>query len=619
MSDSYTFRRPYHNLKQSMTEFFQSPAMASYGSSFYPRSMFEKPYLDMTYPEMQLPPYEPDWPGPPGDPTPPGPYPETNWPPFNYNPGWPDINWPDYPGFGPIPRPYLPDPQFGDVPGWNPPGFEPSWPDPTNPGEYPGFGGRTGEGFGERCNACAFDCIPAINCGDEILCRVQAQCVYDPGRGADCNLYTHQGGSSIPTGGSIDTSSINFYMTAGMARINYQMAMGLSVCGKGDPGWHVFGDFINAWLEKFGSNTCYLHIKPNCYKDKAKILVRFITMLCDDCESNEDTSCSPCLTAGIEGDYVTTDLEGGETVRLWAEALFDNMTNCCGHFSWGIVSGPGVLISSPGDLCRSRFVAPSQTETDQETEVGLYCTDGTTDGLELIDTVTFTVPGSDPCVDADPVTIVSPTAAGATISPGGSLTIEVDGGVGPFTWSVTGSGGNWSLDDEETEGRTNVLRLADADNCATNGASATVTVTDLCEDEASVSTVPIRNSQGQWTLTGYRYSDRSDFITAPTYCGACGSCIDGFTIAPIYEDATHRWTFPITGTYKTSGIMRNCSISASPCSLAAPWNAPSSGTCPEPPCGDGKACGGLCSFHSTYPASKAQVYAERVNYYTWSC
>jgi hypothetical protein len=80
------------------------------------------------------------------------------------------------------------------------------------------------------------------------------------------------------------------------------------------------------------------------------------------------------------------------------------------------------------------------------------------------------------CVDTDPL------AAGSnpeTVAQDDSATLLILDGVGPFEWSVSGSG--FSLESSTTSERSNTLYTT-VDACGT----ATITVTDVCEGEISI-------------------------------------------------------------------------------------------------------------------------------------
>jgi len=86
-----------------------------------------------------------------------------------------------------------------------------------------------------------------------------------------------------------------------------------------------------------------------------------------------------------------------------------------------------------------------------------------------------------------------------TIGQDTSVTVYVEGGVSPFTWTVSGTG--YTLAEARTSGRANTL-IASASACGT----ATITVTDECEDEV---VGQVRNTTGAWTFKG-------------AYCGVTG-------------------------------------------------------------------------------------------------
>jgi len=83
-----------------------------------------------------------------------------------------------------------------------------------------------------------------------------------------------------------------------------------------------------------------------------------------------------------------------------------------------------------------------------------------------------------------------------TIDPGGEADININGGIGPFTWEVDGTGfwfdEEYTLTEIETSELSAVL-YADDTACGT----ATITVTDA---SGSISTGYVRCTEGQWVL-----------------------------------------------------------------------------------------------------------------------
>ena len=576
---TYSFRKPYHSLKLSATEFFTQTVRPSWATDG-PESEFEKPYLDLSYPEMQLQIPVPDWP-PGGGGRP--------------NPEWPSWDWPEYP---PIEWPGWPDvpgidwPSDGIPVG---PGYDPDWPD----GGWPPWAPlpSNGEGVGERCKACAIGCVGALGCGDVIECRVLAECVYDPGHGASCSVYKWGGSQGAPRGGSIEVPGD--YYTAGMARIEAQVAMAFSTCPEGDPGWHVSGDYIEAWLENIGGNTCHLMIRPNCNKSSADIQVKYVTKLCEDCYERETHECGSC-TQDYTMQYETLEPEPGQVQELSITKLLDSLENCKQRFSWGIESGGGTL-SEPSGL-KTKFTAPS---SDCTTVVVVTCTDSDCPaGCEVASTE-FTANCGPTCEEAEAIVFTAPTSANAVVAPGGALTLTITGGVGPYTWSHDGIGGKWSLDYSETETGSNVLRFAsNSQSCATNGATVTVTVTDDCGVLVHTGAVVIRNSQGAWSNV---HSNGSSATPSGKTCGSTA------------VDIVLEW---LSSTLRQLAVLRVCYFNAGAGCAAYSGTLAYTGDAPQPTVGpDVGSCtaDSLCSDGSNCNGSTGLLRVSSSRYQQWIC
>jgi len=95
-----------------------------------------------------------------------------------------------------------------------------------------------------------------------------------------------------------------------------------------------------------------------------------------------------------------------------------------------------------------------------------------------------------------------------------TATIIVTDGCGPFSWEVSGTG--FTLAAASTTSRTNTL-IADGTACG----SATITVTDTCEDSC---TGYVRCTTGQWVLKsrGCVMSGDGTLDEGSPYCSACG-------------------------------------------------------------------------------------------------
>jgi hypothetical protein len=97
--------------------------------------------------------------------------------------------------------------------------------------------------------------------------------------------------------------------------------------------------------------------------------------------------------------------------------------------------------------------------------------------------------------NCDSVTNMTLDAANTddTIAAGGTATVTVKDGCGPFSWSVSGTG--YVLDAMNTEGRANRITCIPG-TCGTNYSSvAVVTVTDAC---GTIVTKSIKNTAAEW-------------------------------------------------------------------------------------------------------------------------
>ena len=140
------------------------------------------------------------------------------------------------------------------------------------------------------------------------------------------------------------------------------------------------------------------------------------------------------------------------------------------------------------------------------------------------------------CAAADPFTF-DDASTPDTIAPGGSISIYVAGGCGPYSWSVVGTG--YTLDSATTENGTVVNGLNSASGtCGVNyGPFATVTVTDNCGD--SVDFV-IRNTGGHWSAV---------VVMSARCFGSCNACTGGQECgsAPILTDYEDEFKWVTTG------------------------------------------------------------------------
>jgi hypothetical protein len=208
-----------------------------------------------------------------------------------------------------------------------------------------------------------------------------------------------------------------------------------------------------------------------------------------------------------------------------------------------------------------------------------------------------------PCDCEFPVLITYPGPEEAVIAPGESLMIRVCGGAPPFTWSVTGDNG-WTLDHDDTDTSYNILRLSYGPDCATHGATGTVTVTDFCGAQDSLQ---VRNNQASWNEIG-RGSGTE------LRCYNCGD-MQSFNEVIATDGEYLRWK-AMQWRYKTSP---GCQ---SPCAYGGGWQWTTEGWRP-PPCGGALDCAGQlgsCSGNEcgTGPYTGAKMLGW-VYYEGWQC
>ncbi len=151
-----------------------------------------------------------------------------------------------------------------------------------------------------------------------------------------------------------------------------------------------------------------------------------------------------------------------------------------------------------------------------------------------------------------------------TIVAGGSASIVVLYGLAPFMWQVSGKG--YSLTGSvKTEARTNSISCVNGTCGAAFDAVASITCTDACGNEVSVS---IRNTVGQWVLKG----------GCLPCCGTCQGmggedCTGTTAITPVEcIVGNKRWILGSAGISYDNGwpnaFMDSCSCD--PCALPAP-------------------------------------------------
>jgi hypothetical protein len=138
-----------------------------------------------------------------------------------------------------------------------------------------------------------------------------------------------------------------------------------------------------------------------------------------------------------------------------------------------------------------------------------------------------------------------------TIAAGGTATITVLDGCGPFTWSVSGIG--YVLNTMTTEGRSNTITSATG-TCGTDYKShALVTVVDNCGTSV---TCTIKNTAAGWTFFDYM-SANACYVGASCYCDVANS------LGTYYKSSTTNWPWQIVAYYcsscaTTGGEQLNC-------------------------------------------------------------
>jgi hypothetical protein len=142
----------------------------------------------------------------------------------------------------------------------------------------------------------------------------------------------------------------------------------------------------------------------------------------------------------------------------------------------------------------------------------------------------------DECGDVEPMVAND----GGVMTPPGSKTISFAGGIGPFTWMLSGVSG--SLEVDQTTGRENVLNVNDPDACG----SAVITVKD--ETCGGTCEIGVRMTSGQWMLVGSEWRTWSWYNSK--FCTCDWEIINGYqkwedrTPHPVIsavDDGTFQW------------------------------------------------------------------------------
>lgn len=185
-----------------------------------------------------------------------------------------------------------------------------------------------------------------------------------------------------------------------------------------------------------------------------------------------------------------------------------------------------------------------------------------------------------------------------TIVREGNAGVYVKDGLGPYTWSVAGTG--FSMLHNETTTLYNTLQ-ADATACG----PATITVTDFCGDSTEGI---VRCTEGQWTFS-YRCAACSS-STPYSPCSGIGYAGCTPPHADIIDGKT-LWDFDASG-YEYWNTDEDCPPF---------WYGGQTTDCPyqntclgAPPCGTPTGCGSGTSSGPT-----RTCYALRVRKYQWTC
>ena len=197
------------------------------------------------------------------------------------------------------------------------------------------------------------------------------------------------------------------------------------------------------------------------------------------------------------------------------------------------------------------------------------------------------------CKPCPPDISISWDTATETIGQSDTLVVSVKDGLGPYTWSVAGTG--FSMLNATTVGVSNTLQ-SDASACGT----ATITVTDDC-DETTTGYVRCTADSG-WVKKG---DVTADYDGGITWC--YGAAYQFGTTELIRGE--ERWTFLSVGT--------NC-MTAAPNSV---WD-PDTGTFVDPPCGNPFPCSptvGLACSGTSPVGCTGYLQMTSSSYYQWEC
>ena len=192
------------------------------------------------------------------------------------------------------------------------------------------------------------------------------------------------------------------------------------------------------------------------------------------------------------------------------------------------------------------------------------------------------------CRVCPPEVVMTWASGDLTVGQSSSVEVLVANGVGPYSWSVAGTG--FSMLHASTDGVSNTL-VTDASACG----SATITVTDFCEDSV---VGYVRCTAGQWTLKGTCYSCFSGGSVWNSYCATCGE------IEEEHIAGNKRWL--VIQRYEFYPSNRTAIWGVSGCASACSF--------PNPPCGDPITCGDGTPCTSLY-----SCYSPSFKYHEWEC
>ena len=190
-----------------------------------------------------------------------------------------------------------------------------------------------------------------------------------------------------------------------------------------------------------------------------------------------------------------------------------------------------------------------------------------------------------------------------TIGRGTSISIYVKDGLGPYSWSVSGTG--FTLGSPQTDGVSNTL-ISDNTACGT----AVITVTDFCEE---VTTGEVRCTFGQWIIQDYANANPSN--PDPTNCST-GRLDSGCQAGPLETiNGKERWVL-------NNGHCWGDKTGSCPGWGSVVWNPEHAyeDNWKNPPCGLPGQCGiGTCTGTcDTYDCGGCFM-AGVAYYYLWGC